>query len=509
MAMNSSGEEATRGQMYDMWEAQQERPRTTSSWASSRTPASPTDMAEQVANLTALVERLQEQLRHGTQSRLPTATPDLAQLRTQRIMDIDTELADLDRRRSQLLEERRSLDPTGYRMPSVAFRGEPEGHLSPAQGGIGNGHDVRGRMPVGRENTPYDLRYGDGGLGFAERGRQRIKIPEPKKFEGTIDPAIFKSFRIDVETYLNAQDFGGDYRLRRQTFRLLLGDKIKTWFDSQVPLIYDWDDDQLFEALYQYCIPATSLDAVYDKYKSCRQRGRRIQEFATELSTLRTQIGIDRVTEWQMKRDFIRGLDKATWSKIYGEYSDDTPWEELVRRATREDETVRPGGLLGVSQGNSTAQGGNIRFDQSRAPMPKGFGGNSAVNNRSGPGSPATTGNHSNAATTGNHSNAATNKPRGPTDNRGLPGPRTDQDKAQQRARDEQQGNCFLCHRAGHRSADCPQRRAIDMKAQVRAIHAECAAMMQEDEDSVDDISRSTNEEEDEFTEGQGNDLGA
>jgi hypothetical protein len=479
----SSNDASVRRDMYRQWDVQPNL-ETDSAASSGNNP-----MANQLSALAAAIEARREQIQTPTE---PITSGEQERERLQRLHEIDLELADIDERRQTLLEEHRVLDPRGTRHPSVAFRDRPE-LLSPRL----QAHTP----PLDRGLTPFSQTGG-------ERSRIRIKVPEPRKFEGTTDPTAFNSFRIDAETYLGAQDFGFpvDMKLRLQTFRLLLGDKVKTWFDSNAPQIYEWADDQLFDSLYSYCIPATSVNALYKKYKQCRQKGRRVPEYAIELSTLRTQVGHERISEWQLKYDFLDGLDASVWQRVFSKFSDDDAWDEIVRMATREDEASR--GRVPYSNTNvSSGQGQGQRHQP-----------NQVVNRDSSgrPGQGTTSG--YNRSTYANNQMSSGNTSGFVTNNRGLPsqnqgsGFQDSEVRAQQRAKDGLQGNCFLCHKPGHRSVECPQRKAMAMKAQIRNIQAECAAILLEDGDgdTRDDLEEAENTEDPAENEyhAQGNELG-
>jgi hypothetical protein len=89
---------------------------------------------------------------------------------------------------------------------------------------------------------------------------------------------------------------------------------------------------QIEVTAYEIVAPA------HKRYRQCRQNRKRVH---SELGTLRTQGGVDDISDWQLTQDFVDNIDSHVWQRVFSKFSYYNSLSEPVKVASIKGEATQ------------------------------------------------------------------------------------------------------------------------------------------------------------------------
>ncbi|KIL61107.1 hypothetical protein M378DRAFT_82900, partial [Amanita muscaria Koide BX008] len=171
-----------------------------------------------------------------------------------------------------------------------------------------------------------------------EESEDNVKVPllKPIEYDGSPDPLKFFRFLTQGMAYLREGKIPRESQLIRLSY--FLKGKAYKFYASEVEYeVEDWNLQQFFDELFNYCFPPDFRMQQMEKLNRMRQGNLRVREYAAELKLLYRTIGT--ISEREMVTKLWNGmrisLQRALWKGCLDPES--STWDQIVRTAERHE----------------------------------------------------------------------------------------------------------------------------------------------------------------------------
>ncbi|EJD49909.1 hypothetical protein AURDEDRAFT_160931 [Auricularia subglabra TFB-10046 SS5] len=375
--------------------------------------------------------------------------------------------------------------------------GPPSGGRD-GRGGDGNGPPQPPPPPPGAPAPPGGGDPDDSGVdGLADsdsetgdddsddlRARRKLvsqmKIKHPRVYDGRADVDAFDHWCYEVDLWKTMN--GVHTRWAIALLSGFLSDKALHWYMNNIVMSKEkWTMRKIYDELFDYCFPSDFKLMLRKRFAQLTQGQRDVREFARDIQVLSRRfpdIGERQLIQvlWEGVHAYIR----SKWFD-YGFNIDENSFEQLVSAAEQfeKGERARTGAdkhafTLSRVHGRANSErsanwrdrGQNpVSANGNGSPRTKNWVRSNAVGFQSGRGRGGSRGMGNRGGTRGN-ANAT------PLRRHNSTAPRREELSAEEKARLQAEGRCFICKSEGHFSRNCPMRMQTRRPA---ALHSNAA----------------------------------
>jgi hypothetical protein len=270
-----------------------------------------------------------------------------------------------------------------------------------------------------------------------------IKPQPPEKYSGKANLDAFQQFIEEAVEYL----IDGQVPVERHVSKLrrYLSETAKEFYDNIVSAPEQWTIEVFLQELFNYCFPDGFLGEIRRKFNQWRQMNNSVKSYLAKMESYREDLG-DEIGDRRFVQRVWSGLNDNISSRLYdyGLHPDWSTYVDLVHAAIQAERAVN----------------NSIHRDGTSAPKKTGTVSSSAANN-------SKAAHQSKQGQT--KSSAPKDTPRndqGSKQNKQRTDKASKQDKPKLLSSDEkkrhvEQNLCFVCHKPGHMSRNCPEQSQV------------------------------------------------
>jgi hypothetical protein len=270
-----------------------------------------------------------------------------------------------------------------------------------------------------------------------------IKPQPPEKYSGKADLNAFQQFiKESVEYLINGQVAPKRYVSK---LRCYLSDTAKEFYDNIVSSPEQWTIEMFFQELFNYCFPDGFLGEIRWKFNQWKQMNSLVKTYLAKMENYREDLG-DEVGDRRFVQRVWSGLNDNISLRLYNYelHLDWSSYADLVHAAIHAEQAVN----------------NSIHHDQMTTPKKTGIISSNATTNlkvahqsKQGQAKPSA-------------SKDSPQNDQGPKQNKQRTDKASNQDKPKLLSSDEkkrhvEQNLCFVCHKPGHMSRNCPEQSQV------------------------------------------------
>ncbi|TFK60599.1 hypothetical protein BDN72DRAFT_750828, partial [Pluteus cervinus] len=157
-----------------------------------------------------------------------------------------------------------------------------------------------------------------------------VKPPPPEEYDGAANQQAFVKFLTDANIWLNVGRVPEDQKVLMLS--RYLKKKAHTFYMQEVAIKPSkWKLKDFFVELFNYCFPVTFRSTQREKMENCRQGGRTVRDFVSELTFFFVTVG--QVSKHEKVRRLWDGLRSDIRSRFwaYGNRlsKETSSWDEV------------------------------------------------------------------------------------------------------------------------------------------------------------------------------------